>query len=543
MVDVFDSERRPVSRDMFSPMHSLTIPLVPPVSPFAPSVCTNIWTQQTVLCSPPGLSSCYPYDVSNGSSLGKKSQRGDISVPHFSVLPWGSDTPFVNKDNNLWSPHGHCHQRQQGQQLHQKAKMEHLHKRHEVQEANRAYVKKADILDHHHQEHHHKHHLSHSEQTLSPDLQPYNYYPKKLRAPPSSQQQQKQQQQQQQKEQHNPPPHYDQHRHRHLSPDKTESKQTIRSDAALEIRPAFHLGHQVKESCTFFTGLTNYLPTNKYQTTSPTAPDIHQHATHIVGSPRTPHRTPTVPSPCTAASDAHHGSHFSKFSETHGDFTFIKPVGHTTQHNLHATDHSREQTFTKDYDSLDQPHKPVEKGAVNRTARFDFANLPRSVSLENEAEDLHLDSTKKRRVTVVSHLTSVTYAYTQGQERKEMLPPKLRRKSRLLSQPRAKKRFICKFCAREFTKSYNLLIHERTHTDERPFTCEDCGKAFRRQDHLRDHRYIHSKEKPYRCTECGKGFCQARTLTVHKAMHLQNSNGKQRNRKPKANTRTTTTAT
>ncbi|KAL3862774.1 hypothetical protein ACJMK2_008722 [Sinanodonta woodiana] len=174
---------------------------------------------------------------------------------------------------------------------------------------------------------------------------------------------------------------------------------------------------------------------------------------------------------------------------------------------------------------------PSKRSPVNLVVprpRFDFANLARAIADEqktNNPSTPTLDKPGSRDAKVFSRMLvnagSLRYHPSTSSFTTVTAAGHILKRPRGRGAARTKKEFICKFCGRHFTKSYNLLIHERTHTDERPYPCEICGKAFRRQDHLRDHRYIHSKEKPFKCTECGKGFCQSRTLAVHKTLHLQ----------------------
>ncbi|PVD32202.1 hypothetical protein C0Q70_07631 [Pomacea canaliculata] len=169
-------------------------------------------------------------------------------------------------------------------------------------------------------------------------------------------------------------------------------------------------------------------------------------------------------------------------------------------------------------DSLTR-ESPREKTPLK--TRFDFSRLAQSATTDDDvrAERAHEGG---HDAQVYSHALALSLRYNPLYNTFR-LPATLtgpsEEKVKTRRPRRAKKEFVCKYCKRHFTKSYNLLIHERTHTDERPYPCDVCGKAFRRQDHLRDHRYIHSKEKPFKCSVCGKGFCQSRTLAVHKATH------------------------
>ncbi|XP_057384900.1 zinc finger and SCAN domain-containing protein 25 isoform X1 [Balaenoptera acutorostrata] len=78
--------------------------------------------------------------------------------------------------------------------------------------------------------------------------------------------------------------------------------------------------------------------------------------------------------------------------------------------------------------------------------------------------------------------------------------------------------YACGECWKSFSQRQHLEVHQRSHTGEKPFQCGDCWKSFSRRQHLQVHRRTHTGEKPYTC-ECGKRFSRNANLAVHRRAH------------------------
>ena len=81
------------------------------------------------------------------------------------------------------------------------------------------------------------------------------------------------------------------------------------------------------------------------------------------------------------------------------------------------------------------------------------------------------------------------------------------------------KKFQCKSCAYNSNTLYNLTIHNRIHTGEKPYKCDICKFSCKSPSALKVHKLSHTGEKPYKCDTCKYNCTTSYNLNKHKIIH------------------------
>ena len=81
-------------------------------------------------------------------------------------------------------------------------------------------------------------------------------------------------------------------------------------------------------------------------------------------------------------------------------------------------------------------------------------------------------------------------------------------------------KFCCEICSKISKTKRGFIIHQRSHTDERPYNCDNCEKSYRETSSLNQHKKIyHGKNSKIKCDVCDRIFMSTRKLENHKLTH------------------------